>query len=139
MTPEVIDQGTRAWLARVMTGTANRIARFDRTLRAVMWLDAFLSVALVVAGVLVSPIVAALGAAPPVRLALGVTAIVAAVLLAAFGAITAVALMLRMRAGDYLLPAGLRVPLPAPMRPDSLRAGLRFRGSRRRRRAGSSR
>lgn len=98
-------------------GRAVRVDRFDRTLRAVMWLDAFLSVALVVVCVLASPIVATVGVADRARLALAVAAMTCAVLLAAFGAITAIVLMLRMQAGQYLLPDGLRLPLPAPMRP----------------------
>jgi hypothetical protein len=90
---------------------------FDRTLRVVMWCDAFLSVALVVVCAIASPVVAALGVPGPARPVLGAAAIVSAVLLAAFGAITAVVLMLRMSAGDYLLPRQLRLPLPGPMRP----------------------
>jgi hypothetical protein len=84
-----------------------------------MWMDAFLSVALVVVCVVASPIVATVGVAPSIRFALGLAAIASAVLLAAFGTITAALIMLRMRAGQYLLPAGLRLPLPAPMRPTS--------------------
>ena len=91
--------------------------RFDRTLRIVMWLDAFLSVALVVAGVLAAPIVATVGVPGGLRLAVGLLAIACAVPLAAFGAITAVVIMLRMRAGNYLLPSDLRLPLPPGMRP----------------------
>jgi hypothetical protein len=91
--------------------------RHERTLRAVMWMDAFLSVAMVVVGVVASPVVATVGVPAALVFALGVTAIVCAVLLAAFGAITAAVLMLRMSAGDYLLPADLRLPLPGFMRP----------------------
>ena len=91
--------------------------RFDRTLRAVMWMDAFLSVALVVVGVVASPIVATVGVPQRVLFGLGLAALVSAVLLAAFGAITAVLLMLRMRGGQYLLPSQLQLPLPRPMRP----------------------
>jgi hypothetical protein len=84
----------------------------------VMWLDAFLSVEMVLIATVASPIVAILGVPGGVRLALGITALVAAVLLAAFGAITGVLLMLRMRAGLYFLPAGLNLrPLPPGMRP----------------------
>lgn len=91
--------------------------RFERTLRAVMWLDAFLSVALVAVCLVATPIVATLGVPAAVVLTVGITAIVCAVLLAAFGAITAVALMIRMRDGHYLLPVRLRLPLPPGMRP----------------------
>jgi hypothetical protein len=82
-----------------------------------MWMDAFLSVALVVVCVIASPILATVGVPRGDRFAVGLAAIVCAVPLAAFGAITAVLIMLRMRAGQYLLPPGLRLPLPAPMRP----------------------
>jgi len=82
-----------------------------------MWMDAFLSIALVAACVIASPIVATFGLPRGIVFALGLAAIGCAVLLAAFGAITAVLIMLRMRAGQYMLPADLRLPLPAPMRP----------------------
>jgi hypothetical protein len=91
--------------------------RFDRSLRAVMWMDAFLSVALVVVCVLAAPVLATLGVPRGLLAAVGVVSAVTAVLLAAFGAVTAVMLMLRMRGGDFLLPRRLRLPLPAPMRP----------------------
>jgi hypothetical protein len=91
--------------------------RYDRTLRAVMWMDAFLSVALVVVGVIASPLVATFGVPQGVTFGLAVAAIVCAALLAAFGAITAVLISLRLRAGQYFLPADLRLPLPGPMRP----------------------
>jgi hypothetical protein len=92
-----------------------RRLRYDRTLRAVMWMDAFLSVALVVVSVIASPIVATLGVPQGFIFGLGLAAIGCAVLLASFGAITAVLIMLRLRAGQYLLPADLRLPLPGPM------------------------
>jgi hypothetical protein len=99
------------------TSQPDVIVRFDRTLRAVMWMDAFLSVALVVVGVVASPIVATVGVPQRVLFGLGLAAIGSAVLLAAFGAITAILLMVRMHGGQYLLPAQLRLPLPPPMRP----------------------
>jgi hypothetical protein len=40
------------------------------------------------------------------------------VLLAAFGAITAVVFVRRLRSGEYLMPARLKLPLPAAMRPN---------------------
>jgi uncharacterized membrane protein len=92
-------------------------SRYDRTLRVVMWMDAFLSVAMVVVCVIATPLVATLGVPQPVVFSLGVVSIVCAVLLAAFGAITAVALMRRMHAGVYHLPPDLRLPLPPGMRP----------------------
>jgi hypothetical protein len=82
-----------------------------------MWMDAFLSVALVVVCFVTAPIVATVGIPHRVVFAIGMASIVSAVLLAAFGAITAIVLMLRMRAGVYLLPAALRVPLPSGMNP----------------------
>jgi hypothetical protein len=82
-----------------------------------MWMDAFLSVAMVVVCVIATPVVAIVGVPPGIVFALGLVAIVCAVLLAAFGAITAVALMRRMHTGHYLLPRDLRLPLPPGMRP----------------------
>jgi hypothetical protein len=82
-----------------------------------MWMDAFLSLAMVVVCVAASPVIATAGVPTALVFALGLTAIVCAVLLAAFGAITAVVLMVRMSAGDYLLPTDLRLPLPRFMRP----------------------
>lgn len=89
-----------------------------------MWMDAFLSVEFVSVATVASPIMAVLGATGSVRLAVGITALVCAVLLAAFGAITSVLLMLRMRAGMYFLPAGLNLrPLPSGMRPPIVATG----------------
>jgi hypothetical protein len=91
---------------------------YDRTVRAVMWMDAFLSVAMVVVGVVAAPVVATVDVPAGVQLAVAVNAIVTATLLAAFGAITAVLLAARMRSGQYFLPPALRLPLPAAMRPE---------------------
>lgn len=82
-----------------------------------MWMDAFLSVAMVVVCVIAAPVVATVALPHGVVAAVGVAAIVCAVLLAAFGAITAVALMLRMSDGDFSLPPRLHVPLPRGMNP----------------------
>lgn len=82
-----------------------------------MWLDAFLSAALAVVCVLVSLILAIVAVPAGVLSAIGLTAGVLAVLLAGFGAVTAVAFMRRLRAGDYQMPVRLRLPLPAGMRP----------------------
>jgi hypothetical protein len=101
-------------MRKTTTGPA---LRYDGTLRVVMWADAFLSVALVVVCVIATPIIATLGVPRSVVFALGLASIVCAVLLAAFGAITAVVLMVRMQGGQYSLPAQLRLPLPPPMRP----------------------
>jgi hypothetical protein len=99
--------------------TRNHATRFDRTLRMVMWLDAFLSAALAVVCVLVSPILAVVGVPAGVLPAVGITAAVLAMLLAALGAVTAAAFARRLRTGDYLMPVRLKLPLPAAMRPDS--------------------
>jgi hypothetical protein len=82
-----------------------------------MWLDAFLSAALAVLGVVVSPVVAAVGVPHSAVFGLGVVAIGCALLLASFGAITAGLLIVRMRTGQYQMPPRLRLPLPAAMRP----------------------
>lgn len=97
-----------------MTPTAQR---FDRTLRVVMWSDAFLSVALVAVGLVASPVVALLGMPRAILFPVAVATIACAVLLAAFGAITAVVLMARMRRGEFGLPARLWLPLPPGMQP----------------------
>jgi hypothetical protein len=117
MTSQVIDTVHCHWFADVMKASAANGFRYDRPVRVVMWLDAFLSVALVVVCVLASPVVATVSMPRSVVFALGLAAIGCAVLLASFGAITAVLLMLRMQAGQYLLPADLRLPLPRPLRP----------------------
>jgi hypothetical protein len=91
---------------------------YDRTLRLVMWLDAFLSLALVGVSLVLLPVVAALDVPHDLFLAVGLAAIASGVLLGALGAVTGVALLLRLNAGEYLLPVGLRLPLPRPMRPD---------------------
>ncbi|HEY3087992.1 MAG TPA: hypothetical protein VGJ59_08020 [Jatrophihabitantaceae bacterium] len=93
------------------------MTQFDRTLRVVMWLDAFLSAGLAVLGALASPIVAAVGLPRGVVFGLGMAAIGLALLLASLGAITAGLLIVRMRAGQYRMPPRLRLPLPAGMRP----------------------
>lgn len=113
MTCEVIDTLPPLRFAEDMT----QPVRFDRTVRTVMWLDAFLSVAFVVVGIVASPVVASVGVPPPITFAVAAAAIVCAILLAAFGAITAVLLMLRMRGGQFFLPEHLRLPLPPGMRP----------------------
>jgi hypothetical protein len=99
--------------------TTNRARRYDRTLRIVMWLDALLSAALAVVSMLVSPVLALVGVPAGVLPAIGITAAALAVLLAAFGAITAVVFVSRLRTGEYLMPARLTLPLPAAMRPET--------------------
>ena len=92
--------------------------RYDGTLRVVMWLDAFWSVAATLVAVLGTALVALLGLPDGAHHAVGVTAIVAAVFLALCGAVTGVLLLLRMNAGHYTMPPGMRVPLPRGMHPD---------------------
>jgi hypothetical protein len=92
-------------------------ARFDRSLSAVMWTDAFLSTAVVLVSVVLSPIVAGLGMPRGMQLAVGLAVIALAALLAACGAVTAVMISLRLRDGDAMLPDRLRLPLPAFLRP----------------------
>lgn len=100
------------------SNAAQSNARYDRTLRAVMWMDAFLSVELVLVATIAAPVIAIVGIGDAGRLAVGITALVCAVLLAAFGAITGIVVMLRMRTGTYFLPANLNLrPLPSGMRP----------------------
>jgi hypothetical protein len=91
--------------------------RFDRTLRIVMWLDALFSFALAALCLVASPIIAVLGLPRPVLTGVGAASMACGAFLAACGAVTAVALMLRLRDGVYRLPDGLRLPLPAAMRP----------------------
>ncbi len=50
---------------------------------------------------------------------LAAASLVAAVFLAATGAITAVLLMLRLRDGHYFMPPDLKIPLPRGMHPQS--------------------
>jgi hypothetical protein len=119
MTCDVIDVPRGCWLPGFMDeSTAHDPVRYDGTLRTVMWLDAFLSAAVVVVGVVLSPVAAAVGVPAGMALTLGLATIGCAVLLAALGAITGVLLMVRLAAGEYLLPARLRLPLPAAMRPE---------------------
>ena len=114
MTSEVIDAITSACQPEGMDGIG---ARYDRTLRVVMWLDAFWSAAATLLAIGGSLAVALLGLPHGAQLAVGLSALVAAVFLAACGALTGVLLMLRMNAGHYTMPPGLRVPLPKAMVP----------------------
>ena len=91
--------------------------RYDATLRAVMWLDAFWSVAFVFLAPAVA-LIAALEAPSGVPSAVVIATFVSAVVLALCGAVTGVLLMARMQHGHYYLPDDLRLPLPAFMRPD---------------------
>jgi hypothetical protein len=93
------------------------MGKYDRTLRVVMWLDAFLSTALALLCVVASPIVATVGVPHHIVLGVGLAVVVCAVLLTAFGAITAIAIMLRVHSGDWSMPRDLRLPLPRQFRP----------------------
>jgi hypothetical protein len=112
MTCEVMDPATRG----MHPGRMNR-TRYDATLRAVMWLDAFWSVVFVLLAPAVA-LVAALDKPSDVPQSLVFATFVSAVVLALCGAVTGVLLMARMQRGHYYLPEGLRLPLPAFMRPD---------------------
>ncbi len=90
---------------------------YDGTLRVVMWLDAFWSAAATLIAIGGSLAVGLLGLPQGAYFAVGISALVAAVFLAACGAVTGVLLMLRMNAGHYTMPPDLRVPLPRGMVP----------------------
>lgn len=94
-----------------------RGSRYDGTLRVVMWLDAFWSAAATLVSIGGALLVGLLGLPDGAYRAVGLGALVAAVFLAACGAVTGVLLMLRMNAGHYTMPPDLRVPLPGGMVP----------------------
>ena len=100
-----------------MRTSSEGTGRYDGTLRVVMWLDAFWSAAATLVSIGGSVLVAVLGLPLEARVVVGISAIVAAVFLAACGAVTGVLLMLRMNAGHYTMPPDLRVPLPRGMVP----------------------
>ena len=100
-----------------MRATGTGSSRYDGTLRVVMWLDAFWSAAATLVSIGGSVLVALVGLPHGARVAVGVSALVAAVFLAACGAVTGVLLMLRLNAGLYTMPPDLRVPLPRGMVP----------------------
>ena len=104
--------------AGTMTGNgAPRTPRYDRTIRAVMWLDAFWSVAFILAAV-AAAVVAVAWTPSEVPAVLVAATFVSALVLAACGAVTGALLMVRMNEGHFYLPEDLRLPLPAFMRPD---------------------
>lgn len=117
MTLGVIDAPRGARCTRPMTKTARTAAPYDAVLRGVIRADALLSAALALIA-FASPIVAIVPMTPAEARALGVGAMALAILLATLGAVTAVLLVIRMRAGHAHVPADLRLPLPAGMRPD---------------------
>lgn len=95
----------------------SRAGAYDGSLRAVMWWDAFLSLEVALLSIVALPIVMLADVSRTIVVGVGLAAIVAAIVLAACGAVTAVLIILRMRRGDDLLPARLRLPLPSWMRP----------------------
>ncbi len=108
---------TSAAHAGRMTDRSTDVPRYDLTIRVVMWLDAFWSVAFVLA----APVAAAIAIVwtpSEVPEVVVVATFVSAAGLALCGAITGVLLIARMQRGHYYLPDDLRLPLPAFMRPD---------------------
>jgi len=101
-----------------MTDGRTATPKYDRTLRVVMWCDAFLSATAAVLAAIVSPVVAVLGLPRGALTALGVAVLACAGVLAGCGAVTAVLLARRMVARQYLMPVALRIPLPAAMVPE---------------------
>jgi hypothetical protein len=93
------------------------VPRYDLTIRAVMWLDAFWSLAFIAAAP-VAAAIAIIWRPTDVPEALVITTFVSAAGLALCGAITGVLLIARMQRGHYYLPEDLRLPLPAFMRPE---------------------
>ena len=91
--------------------------RYDRTLRAVMWMDAFLSLLMALVCLVAAPVLTAVDVSHGVAVGIGIAGFACAVPLAAFGAITGVLLMMRMHAGAYGLPPRMRLPLPSFMHP----------------------
>jgi hypothetical protein len=103
---------------------------YDRSLRAVMWWDAFLSLEVALLAIVALPIVMLADLPRSSAIVVGVAAILTAIILAACGAVTAVLIGLRMRLGDDYLPARMRLPLPALMRPALQDGGFEARFAR---------
>jgi hypothetical protein len=118
MTREVIDASLGPECAEAVNVAPPVPAfRYDAGLRAVIWTDALLSAALALVAVL-SPVMIVFPLPSAATTAIGVVVLAAALVLAGLGAVTAVLLGARMRAGHGHIPPGLRLPLPAAMRPD---------------------
>ena len=94
-----------------------RTSAFERPLRFVMWWDAFLSFVVAILALVALPAVILADLPRSSVIVVGVSAILAALVLAACGVVTAVLIGLRLRRGDDRLPGQLRLPLPAVMRP----------------------
>ena len=82
-----------------------------------MWWDAFLSLEAALLAIVALPVVMLADLPPSIALGVGLVAILAAIVLAACGVVTAILIGIRLRLGDDLLPAQLRLPLPGWMRP----------------------
>jgi len=95
----------------------SRTGAYDGPLRMVMWWDAFLSLEVALLSIVALPAVMLADLPQSSVIGVGLAAIVAAIVLAACGVVTAILIGLRMRRGEDLLPASLRLPLPAWMRP----------------------
>ena len=95
----------------------SRTGAYDGPLRIVMWWDAFLSLEVALLSIVALPAVMLADLPQSSVIGVGLAAIVAAIVLAACGVVTAVLIALRMRRGEDHLPASLRLPLPAWMRP----------------------
>ena len=95
----------------------SRAGSYDSSLRAVMWWDAFLSLEAALLAIVALPVVMLADLPPSIALGVGLAAILAAIVLAACGVVTAILIGIRLRLGDDLLPAQLRLPLPGWMRP----------------------
>ena len=117
-TSDVIDLMTSAPHAgHMISNRPTDVPRYDLTIRVVMWLDAFWSVAFVLAA-LVGAAMAIIWTPSDVPDVVVVSMFVSAADLALCGAVTGVLLIARMQRGHYYLPEDLRLPLPAFMRPD---------------------
>lgn len=90
---------------------------YDAPLRTVMWWDAFLSLEVALLSIVALPAVMLADLPRASVIGVGVAAIVAAIVLAACGVVTAILIGLRLRRGHDLLPEQLRLPLPSWMRP----------------------
>jgi hypothetical protein len=100
----------------IVAGMNARVA-YDKALRIVMWWDALLSLVVALLSIVALPAVMLADLPRSTVIGVGIAAILAALVLAACGIVTAVLIGLRLRTGDDRLPASLRLPLPAPMRP----------------------
>lgn len=118
MTCEVIDVTTSWACAGPVNSTPVVPAfRYDASLRAVIWTDALLSAALALVAMF-SPLLVVLPLPAAGAITIGLVVLAAALVLSGLGAVTALLLAARMRAGHGHIPPGLRLPLPAAMRPD---------------------